>query len=190
MRIAVFVSGGGTNLQNIIDAVEDGTLTDVEIAMVMADRDCYAIVRALDADIPTYLLDDRTTFCEDAAHNLKGENVDLIVLAGFLSIITPEFVEQWKNKIINIHPALLPKYGGKGMYGDRVHKAVMDAGDREGGVSVHFVTAGVDEGEIILQESYPITKDDTLESIKEKGSKLEKELLIEALRKLKLEIRS
>src|SRR5690606_37157603 len=105
MRIAIFVSGSGTNLQNIIDAVQDGALQNVEIAMVMADRDCYAIERALDVDIPTYLLEDRKTFSEDADHNLEEEKVDLIVLAGFLSILTPEFTEKWKGRIINVHPA-------------------------------------------------------------------------------------
>jgi phosphoribosylglycinamide formyltransferase-1 len=184
MRIAVFVSGSGSNLQNIIDAVQDGRLPHVEIAMVMADRDCYGIVRALDVDIPTYLLEDRSTFSEDADHNLKGEDIDLIVLAGFLSILTPEFTQKWEGKIINIHPALLPKYGGKGMYGKHVHKAVLESGDTESGATVHYVTAGVDEGEIIVQGKFLVEKGDTVEDLQRKVAEVEKEIMIEAIRKV------
>lgn len=186
MRIAVFVSGSGTNLQNIIDAVQDGRLQNLEIAMVMADRDCYALERSLDHDIPTYLLDERKTFSKDAEHNLEGENIDLIVLAGFLSILSKEFVEKWQGKIINIHPALLPKYGGKGMYGKFVHQAVLEAGDEVSGATVHFVTPGIDEGEIILQKEFKIEKDDTVEDLQRKVAEVEKEILIEAIRKLEV----
>lgn len=188
MRIAVFVSGSGTNLQNIIDAVEDGRLQNLEIAMVMADRDCYAVERSLDYDLPTYLLEDRKSFSEDADHNLEGENIDLIVLAGFLSILSKEFVEKWQGKIINIHPALLPKYGGKGMYGKYVHQAVLEAGDEVSGATVHFVTAGVDEGEIILQKEFKIEKGDTVEDLQRKVAEVEKMIMVEAIRKL--EVRS
>ena len=183
MRIAVFVSGSGSNLQNIIDAILDGRLENVEIAMVMADRDCYAVERSLDHDIPTYLLEDRKTFSKDADHNLEG-NVDLIVLAGFLSILPKEFVEKWSGKIINIHPALLPKYGGKGMYGKHVHKAVLESGDTESGATVHYVTAGVDEGEIIVQGTFPVEKGDTIEDLQRKVAEDEKEILIKAIEKL------
>lgn len=184
MKIAVFVSGSGSNLQNIIDNVENQKLQNVEIAMVIADRYCYGIERSLDHGIPTYLLDDRSTFSEDADHNLTGENIDLIVLAGFLSILTPEFTEKWKNKIINIHPSLLPKYGGKGMYGPKVHQAVLDAGDKKSGATVHFVTAGVDEGEIIIQKEFIIDAEDQVEDLQRKVAEVEKEIMIEAIRKL------
>jgi len=183
MRLAVFVSGGGSNLQNIIDAILEGSL-DSEIVMVMADRDCYAVERALDYDIPTYLLEDRKMFSEDADHNLTDENVDLIVLAGFLSILTPEFTEKWHNKIINVHPSLLPKFGGKGMYGEKVHKAVLEAGETVSGATVHFVTAGVDEGEIIMQGEFKIDKDDEIEDLQRKVAEVEKEILIKAIQKL------
>lgn len=184
MKIAVFVSGSGSNLQNIIDSIQSGQLSNVEIAMVMADRYCYGIERALDHGIPTYLLDDRSTFSEDAEHNLTGENIDLIVLAGFLSILTPEFTEKWKNKIINIHPSLLPKYGGKGMYGAKVHQAVLDAGDEVSGATVHFVTAGVDEGEIILQKEFSIDASDQVEDLQKKVAEVEKEIMTKAIEKL------
>ncbi len=184
MRIAVFVSGSGSNLQNMIDAVQDGRLKNMEIAMVIADRDCYAVERALNVDIPTYLLEDRKTFSEDANHNLEGENIDLIVLAGFLSILSKEFVEKWEGKIINIHPALLPKYGGKGMYGKYVHQAVLEAGDEVSGATVHYVTPGIDEGEIVLQKEFKVEKGDTVEDLQRKVAEVEKEIMIEAIEKL------
>src|SRR5690606_16279171 len=184
MRIAVFVSGSGSNLQNIIDSIESGQLENVEIAMVMADRYCYGIERSLDHGLPTYLLDDRSTFSEDADHNLTGENVDLIVLAGFLSILTPEFTEKWKNKIINIHPALLPKYGGKGMYGAKVHQAVLESGDSQSGATVHFVNSGIDEGEILLQAEFEVEKTDEVADLQRKVAEVEKKILIEAIQNL------
>lgn len=184
MKIAVFVSGGGTNLQNIIDAIQDGTLQNTQIEMVMADRDCFAIERALEVDIRTYLLEDRKNFSEDAQHNLEGEDVDLIVLAGFLSILTPEFVQKWENKIINVHPALLPKYGGKGMYGKKVHEAVLANNEKESGATVHYVTAGVDEGEIIIQKAFPIKPGENVDWLAWRISQVEKEILIDAIKKL------
>lgn len=183
MKIAVFVSGGGTNLQNIIDAIEQGILQNIEISMVMTDRDCYAIERSLDYNIRTYVLD-RKTFSEDAAHNLIDEEIDLIVLAGFLSILTPEFTQKWSSKMINIHPALLPKYGGKGMYGAKVHQAVLAAGDQVSGATVHYVTAGVDEGEIITQGSFEIDKDDQVEDLQRKVAEVERVILIDAIKKI------
>jgi phosphoribosylglycinamide formyltransferase-1 len=183
MKIAVFVSGGGTNLQNIIDAVEDGTLPNVEISMVMADRDCYAIERSLDKDIRTYVLD-RKTFSEDAEHNLEEEEIDLIVLAGFLTILSSEFTEKWGSKMINIHPSLLPKFGGKGMYGAKVHKAVLESGDKESGASVHYVTAGVDEGQIICQESFAIEENDEIADLQRKVAEVESKIFIEAIKQI------
>ncbi|MDD3772626.1 MAG: phosphoribosylglycinamide formyltransferase [Weeksellaceae bacterium] len=190
MKIAVFVSGNGSNLQNIIEAVESGILSNIEIAAVIADRDCYGIVRSLDYDIPTYLLEEKKTFSEDADSNLEGENIDLIVLAGFLSILTPEFTEKWKGKIINIHPSLLPKYGGKGMYGAKVHQAVLDAKETESGASVHFVTAGVDEGQIILQKSFAIEESDGVEDLQRKVADIEKEIMIAAIQKLAVSLKT
>jgi len=184
MKIAVFVSGSGSNLQNIIDAIDDGRLKNTEIAMVIADRDCYAIERSLDHDIPTFLLDDRKTFSEDADYNLTGENIDLIVLAGFLTVLSAEFTQKWKNKIINIHPALLPKYGGKGMYGEHVHKAVLAAGEKVSGATVHFVTEGVDEGEIIIQKEFKIEKGDQVDDLQRKVGEVEKIIMIDAILKL------
>lgn len=183
MKIAIFVSGGGTNLQNIIDEVESGYLSNVEISMVMTDRDCYAIERSLDKDIRTYVLD-RITFSEDAEHNLIDEDIDLIVLAGFLTILSPEFTAKWGDKMINIHPSLLPKFGGKGMYGSKVHKAVLEAGEKTSGATVHYVTAGVDEGEIITQGTFEVEETDQVADLQRKVAEVEKVILIEAIKKI------
>ena len=183
MKIAVFVSGGGTNLQNIIDAVEDGTLSNVEISMVMTDRDCYAIERSLDKDIRTYVLD-RKTFSEDAEHNLIDEDIDLIVLAGFLTILSPEFISKWGSKMINIHPSLLPKFGGKGMYGSKVHQAVLDAGEKVSGATVHYVTAGVDEGQTICQGTFEIEEGDEIADLQRKVAEVEGKIVIEAIKQI------
>lgn len=183
MKIAVFVSGGGTNLQNIIDAVESGYLSNVEISMVMTDRDCYAIERSLDKDIRTYVLD-RKTFSEDAEHNLIDEDIDLIVLAGFLTILSPEFTEKWGSKMINIHPSLLPKYGGKGMYGSKVHQAILEAQESISGATVHFVTAGVDEGEIITQGTFEIEPGDQIADLQRKVAEVESKILVQAIKQL------
>ena len=183
MKIAVFVSGGGTNLQNIIDAVEDGTLPNVEVEMVMADRDCFAIERSLDKEIRTYVLD-RKTFSEDAEHNLIDEEIDLIVLAGFLTILSPEFTAKWGSKMINIHPALLPKFGGKGMYGSKVHKAVLEAGEKTSGATVHYVTAGVDEGQIICQATFDIEEGDQVADLQRKVAEVESQIFIKAIKQI------
>lgn len=183
MKIAIFVSGGGTNLQNIIDEVESGYLQNVEISMVMTDRDCYAIERSLDKDIRTYVLD-RKSFSEDAEHNLIDEEIDLIVLAGFLTILSPEFTAKWGSKMINIHPSLLPKFGGKGMYGKKVHKAVLEANESVSGATVHYVTAGVDEGEIITQGTFDIEQGDQIADLQRKVAEVEKVILIEAIKKI------
>ena len=183
MKIAVFVSGSGTNLQNIIDAIEDGTLPNVEISMVMTDRDCYAIERSLEKDIRTYVLD-RKTFSEDAEHNLIDEEIDLIVLAGFLTILSPEFTSKWGSKMINIHPALLPKFGGKGMYGAKVHKAVLEANEKTSGATVHYVTAGVDEGQIICQGIFEIEEGDEVADLQRKVAEVEGKIFIEAIKQI------
>ena len=183
MKIAVFVSGSGTNLQNIIDAIEDGTLPNVEISMVMTDRDCYAIERSLEKDMRSYVLD-RKTFSEDAEHNLIDEEIDLIVLAGFLTILSPEFTSKWGSKMINIHPALLPKFGGKGMYGAKVHKAILEANEKTSGATVHYVTAGVDEGQIICQGIFEIEEGDEVVDLQRKVAEVEGKIFIEAIKQI------
>lgn len=185
MKIAVLVSGSGSNLQAIMDAIQNKELKNVEISCVIADRNCYAMERSLDAEIPTWYVD-RGDSLSGEVDDLCSNHfaVDCIVLAGFLSILNEEFCTQWDKKIINLHPSLLPKYGGMGMYGSKVHKAVLANKETTSGATVHYVSAGVDEGEIIMQESFDIPQDANLEWLQNKISQIEKPLLLKAIDKL------
>ena len=181
-KIAVLVSGGGTNLQEIIDNIENKRL-NCSIEYIIADRDCYSIERGKKNNINTILLD-RKKYGNKLSHKINDlifGNVDLVVLAGYLSIIDEEFINKWNNKIINIHPSLLPKYGGKGMYGIKVHESVVANHEKESGCTVHFVDNNIDTGKIILQRKVDITDDDTPESLQKKVLKEEHKLLIEAI---------
>lgn len=182
-NIVVLVSGGGTNLQRIIDAVENGEIAGAAISLVVADRECIGMQRAQDHHIPTELIPRGKTFSNEL-QQIIPENTDLIVLAGFLSILSKDFCESFPGKIINIHPALLPKYGGKGMWGNNVHKAVIAAKEKESGATVHFVTSGIDEGEIILQGKVEIEAGETAETLAEKIHQVEYEIFPKAIQKV------
>ncbi len=182
-NIVVLVSGGGTNLQRIIDCTENGEIPDAKVTLVVADRECFGLQRAENHGIPHHLIKRGKEFSSKLA-KLVPEDTDLVILAGFLSILSTEFCEKFTGKIINIHPALLPKYGGKGMWGHHVHEAVLNAGETESGATVHFVTPGIDEGEIILQESFGISKDETVESLAEKVHRVEYEIFPKAINKV------
>lgn len=179
-NIVVLVSGGGTNLQRIIDCIESGEILNAKICMVIADRECFGLERAKNHDIPAHLIPRGKSFSAELQQILP-ENSDLIVLAGFLSILNQEFCESFNGKIVNIHPALLPKFGGKGMWGHHVHEAVFAAKEKESGATVHFVTSGIDEGEIILQKSFEISDNETLESLAEKIHEIEFEIFPKAI---------
>lgn len=179
-NIVVLVSGGGTNLQRIIDCIESGEIPNAQISMVVADRECLGLERAKNHDIPAYLIPRGKSFSAELKQILP-ENTDLIVLAGFLSILNQEFCESFNGKIINIHPALLPKFGGRGMWGHHVHEAILAAKEKESGATVHYVTAGIDEGEIILQKSFEISDNETLESLAEKIHEIEFEIFPKAI---------
>ena len=187
-RIAVLVSGGGSNLQSIIDNIEQGNL-NCEISYVIADRECYGLERAEKHGIKNVLLD-RKVLKEKLSDEISSvlenddEKTDYIVLAGYLSILSPEFIKKWSRKIINIHPSLLPKFGGKGMYGMNVHRAVIEAKETESGCTIHFVDTGVDTGEIILQIKVPVLNDDTPEVLQKRVLEKEHVLLIEGVKKL------
>lgn len=187
MKITVFVSGSGTNLKRIIEAIEKKELPNTEIVAVVADRDCYALERGLDNDLPTYFFDRKSDDFWEEVKEVLPKDLDYIVLAGFLSIIPKDFINLYQNRIINIHPSLLPKYGGKGMYGMHVHKAVLQNLEKKSGATVHFVTPGIDEGEIILQKAIPIKKNETPEWLATKVHQVEYEILIKALSKLEKE---
>ena len=187
-RIAVFVSGSGSNLQSIIDNIENGNLK-CEISYVIADRECFGLERAEKHGIKSIMLD-KKLFGKNLSDEINAilendtERTDYIVLAGYLSILSESFINKWNRKIINIHPSLLPKYGGKGMYGMNVHRAVIEAKETESGCTIHFVDTGVDTGEIILQIKVPVLSDDTPEILQKRVLEKEHILLIEGIKKL------
>jgi len=180
VNIVVLVSGRGTDLQSIIDAVEEGWLK-VNIKAVISDKeDAYALERAKQRGIPTYVLSKKvlkSQFQDALLDLLTMLSPDLVVLAGFLTILSPKVVGHFPQKIINIHPALLPSFCGKGFYGMKVHEAVYESGVKYTGCTVHFVDAGVDAGPIILQEVVRIEDDDTPDTIAEKVLQLEHRVL-------------
>lgn len=169
-QIAVFASGTGTTLQTLIDSQDR---YGYRVALVITNRECMALDRAAKADIPTL----QTKDWKMIDNALNEHEVQLVVLAGFLAIIPQWICEKWEKRIINIHPSLLPKHGGKGMYGIRVQEAVLAAGDKEAGCTVHYVSAEVDGGGIIAQEAIAVAADDTPESLSERVQQAEKALL-------------
>ncbi|WP_330745800.1 phosphoribosylglycinamide formyltransferase [Chryseobacterium sp. CP-77] len=182
-NIVVLVSGSGTNLQRIIDTIDSGEIQNAKVTLVVADRECFGLERAKNHNIENILIPRGKNFSSELAKVIP-ENTDLIVLAGFLSILKSEFCENWNGKIINIHPALLPKFGGKGMWGMNVHNAVIEAKEVESGATVHFVTPGIDEGEAILQKSFEVTAEDTPETLAQKVHQIEYEIFPVAINKV------
>ncbi len=172
-RIAIFASGSGSNAQKIMEYFKRSN--DVEVALVLTNNpDSFVLQRADNFEVPTHIFDKKEFYeTEKIIALLKNLNIDLIVLAGFLWLVPQNLLKSFPNKIINIHPALLPKYGGKGMYGERVHKAVLAAKESESGITIHFINSEFDEGEIIHQSKFRIDKSDDLEMIKFKIQQLE-----------------
>jgi phosphoribosylglycinamide formyltransferase-1 len=172
-RIAIFASGSGSNAQKLMEHFKRSP--DVEIALVLTNNaDAYVLQRADSFEIPSHIFDRNEFYHTDQIIDLlKNLDIDLIVLAGFLWLIPKNLLHEYPGRIINIHPAILPKYGGKGMYGDHVHQAVMAANEPEGGITIHYVNENYDEGEYIYQAKYRIDKTDNLEMIKFKGQQLE-----------------
>lgn len=169
MKIAVCVSGGGTNLQAIIDAIDNGTITNTEIAVVISNNaDAYALERAKKAGVKGICIspknyETRDAFNEDFLKQLNSYNVDLVVLAGFLVVIPPQMIAEYRNRIINIHPSLIPSFCGKGYYGLKVHEGVLSRGVKVTGATCHFVDEGTDTGPIILQKAVEVQQGDTPE---------------------------
>lgn len=169
-KIAVLVSGGGTNLQSIIDAVKVGEL-DCKIEMVISSKSyVYALERAKEAGIDTYVVS-KKEYGENQSNRileLTEGKVDLIVLAGYLSILDGEILDKFKNRIINIHPSLIPSFCGPKMYGIHVHEAAIKKGVKISGCTVHFVNNEVDGGAIILQEAVPVYFEDSAEDLQKR----------------------
>lgn len=169
LNIAVLVSGGGTNLQAIIDAVENGSLTGTNISCVISNKsNAYALERALNHGIEAVCLktgdfEDRAAYGDALIRILKDHNTDLVVLAGFLVILPENFTKEYANRIINIHPSLIPSFCGDGFYGLKVHERVLERGAKVTGATVHFVNEECDGGPIIAQKAVYIENGDTPE---------------------------
>ena len=185
LKIAVLVSGGGSNRQTIIDRVSDGYLDKVSIEYVISDtKGAYALERAEKAGIRTLTYDKKEygdSLSGKILETLKG-NVDVIVLAGFFSIIKKELIDEFRNRIINIHPSLIPSFCGKGAYGIHVHEKAIEYGVKISGCTVHFVDEGTDTGAIILQKSVPVYGEDTPKQLQERILVEEHKALPEALK--------
>lgn len=184
LRIAVLVSGGGSNLQAIIDGVKDGSL-DCEIKYVIADSEkAYGLERARVNGIEAISFD-RKEYKREISNKileLIRDKVDLIVLAGYLSILDGEILKEFRNRIINIHPSLIPSFCGGGMYGIKVHEAAIKKGVKYSGCTVHFVNEEVDGGEILLQKVVPVLQEDTPKELQERILVEEHRILPEAIK--------
>jgi len=187
MRIGVLISGGGTNLQALIDGIESGYIPG-EIAVVISNRStAYGLERARMHGIPAKCIL-KKDYNNDQAFNaailetLKEHNVELVVLAGYLSILSPDVVKAYPNRIINIHPSLIPAFCGKGYYGQKVHRAVLEYGVKVTGATVHFVDEGTDTGPIILQQPVMVKDDDDINSLAQRVLEVEHQLLCRAVK--------
>lgn len=169
LKIAVCVSGGGTNLQAIIDGIENQTITNAEIKVVISNnKNAYALERAKQHGIEAVCIspkdyESRDAFNEEFLAKLDSYEVDLVVLAGFLVVIPPQMIKEYRNRIINIHPSLIPSFCGTGYYGLKVHEGALARGVKVTGATVHFVDEGTDTGPIILQKAVAVEEGDTPE---------------------------
>ena len=173
-KIAVLVSGGGTNLQAVIDSIENGSLKDVSIVKVISNKEgAYALERAQKHGIEAKCISpgsyaDRTEYFDAMIEEIRASGADLIVLAGFLVVLSSRFVEAFKGKIINIHPSLIPAFCGDGYYGLKVHEQALKRGVKVTGATVHFVDEGTDTGPIIIQKAVYIENGDTPEILQKR----------------------
>ena len=187
-KIGVLISGGGTNLQAIIDACSEKKI-NAEVVVVISNKEhVYGLERAKKAGIDAISIDPKKfrnlEYDLELIKELEKRDVELVVLAGFLRVLSPKFIDKFRGKIINIHPSLIPQFCGEGFYGEKVHQAVLDSGSESSGATVHFVDEGTDTGEIILQESVEVLKDDTVESLQKRVLIVEHKILVKALYEL------
>ena len=189
VKIAVLVSGGGTNLQALIDAEKSGIIKSGEISLVVSNKpDAFALERAARANIPTAVINKKECasaeeFEDKLISLLDGEEIGIIVLAGFMCILSKRFTSHYENRIINVHPALIPSFCGKGYYGLHVHEAALEKGVKVSGATVHIVTPECDAGPIVLQKAVEVKQDDTPETLQRRiMEEAEWKILPEAVR--------
>jgi len=186
LNLVVLASGGGTNLQAIIDSIEAGKVDARIKAVISNNSKAFCLERARKHNIPAIhlshkMFEAKDEFDEKLLSVLKENEVDLIILAGYMKILSPKVIRAYRNKILNIHPGLLPHFGGKGMYGIHVHQAVLKSGMKVSGVTVHMVDEIYDHGAIVLQKCVPVENHDTPESLAERVLKVEHQLYSEAI---------
>jgi phosphoribosylglycinamide formyltransferase-1 len=188
-RIAVLASTRGTDLQAIIDEMKAGKMPGIELAIVISNKeDAYALQRAKEQGYKALFIDpkgkSREDFDQEMLQILEAEKVDLIVLVGYMRILSVPFVKAFPKRIINVHPALIPKFCGKNFFGANVHEAVLQAHEKETGMTIHYVEEGVDTGEIIIQKTCPVLPNDTPDTLKDRVQALEKQWYPEVIRQL------
>ena len=186
MKIAIFASHGGTDMQAITDGCKSGAIHATVEVLICNNEDAYVLERAKNAGIPSYVLNRNTCGSEDEIADrilklMAQYEIDMIFLAGYMRKMHPAVLEKYENRVFNIHPALLPKYGGKGMYGIHVHEAVIAAGEKESGVTIHRVNAQYDSGEIVRQATVPVLEGDTPETLAARVLEREHEFLVEVI---------
>ncbi len=186
LKLGVLISGSGSNLQAIIDATISQTISSKVVCVISNKEDAFGLTRAEKHGIPTFVVSQKGEAGEqEVINHLQANKVDLVVLAGYLRIIGKDLLEVYKGRIINIHPSLLPKYGGKGYYGLNVHKAVIANNEMTSGATVHYVEEGIDTGETILQRQLDVLENDTPESLQQRIlNEIEHPLLVEAIKLL------
>lgn len=187
INIGVLISGGGSNLQSILDNIEDGNI-DGKIKIVISNRkDAYGLARAQKAGVESLYVDRKKydtekEYNEKIIEEFKKRDIELVVLAGYLKVLSKEFIMEYEGRIINIHPSLIPSFCGANCYGDKVHQMALNRGVKVTGVTVHFVDEGTDTGPIILQRTVEVKDEDTVNTLKERVLKVEHEALPEAVR--------
>jgi len=181
LRIAVMASGNGSNLQAIIDAEKRGALGGSVELVISSSIDAYALLRAEKSDIDSLYVRSMVRDGGAVLEELKKKKIDLVVLAGYMGILGKDFVEEYRGRIINIHPSLIPSFSGMGYYGQKVHKAVIERGVKLTGATVHFVDEGADTGPIIIQKPVPVEYGDTVDVLGEKVLEVEHDIIVEAV---------
>jgi len=187
VNIGVLISGGGTNLQSLIDNIKEGHINGNIKVVISNKKDAYGLVRAEHEGIESLYIN-RKEYSSNEEYNrkileeFKKREVELVVLAGYLKVLSKEFVEEYKGRIINIHPSLIPSFCGKGYYGEKVHQSVLEYGVKITGATVHFVDEGTDTGQIIIQEAVEVKDDDTVDTLKNRVLEVEHRILPKAVK--------